>query len=592
MDLPPLTLPLVATLAICGAALFLFIWNRLPFELVGLLVLAALVVLGVLPLQQALSGFSNEAVLTVAGLLILSAGLQQTGAVDVLAETFTPTGKTSDVGFMLRLIAFTIPVSAFLNNTAVVAILIPVVLEGARRYGIAPSKLLIPLSFASQLGGTLTLIGSSTNLLVSGVMVELGEPGFRFFQMTGAAGLLMLAGVAFLLTIGRRLLPDRGQRESELHASRRRFESELIVESDSSFVGSTFRELREKGFEGLQLKATRRHSRNGRVGEDEALRPGDWLLVEGPSDALKRADRQAGLRIATPRNEREVARRDEVVVEAVVSPRSRLIGRRVRELAPPDLYGGAILAVQRHGGLPGVNFTERALRSGDLVLVEGTYGGLNRSQKAGLLLPVTRVTLSDAANRWPLALGILVAVILLAALNVLPMSVSVLLGVIVMVLTGCLQLADAYERVDWGVIILIGSIIPLGLAMQQTGAAQLLAALVLRATGGLGPYLVLGAMYLLTSLLTEFISNNAAAVILTPVAVAVAGALGISPVPFAMAVMMAASNSFMTPIGYQTNTLIYGPGGYAFSDFARVGVPLTLLLVPLAVVVLPLFFPF
>jgi di/tricarboxylate transporter len=593
MEIPPLTLPLAATLGICVAALLLFIWNRLPFELVGLIVLAALIVFGLLPLPQALGGFSNEAVLTVAGLLILSAGLQQTGAVDMIAEAFARIGAGSELKLMIALIVLTIPASAFLNNTAVVALLIPVVLEAARRHEIAPSRLLIPLSFSSQLGGTLTLIGSSTNLLVSGVMVELGEPGFGFFQMTGAAAVLMLAGVAYLLTIGRRLLPVRGAPENELHASFREFESALVVEPDSSFVGSSFREVREKGFEGLQLKAIRRASQQGEVGEDEPLRPGDLLLVEGASDALNRADRMAGLHFAMPRNDREVVGRDELVVmEAVVAPRSRLIGRRLRDVGPPDLHGASILAVQRHGRHPELPSAERALRSGDLVLVEGTGDGLNRIQLSGLLLLVTRVRLPRTRGRWWLATGILLAVILLAALNVFSMPVSVLLGVIAMTLTGCLKPADAYERVDWGVIILIGSIIPLGLAMQQTGAAQLLAALVIRATGDLGPYVVLGTMYLVTSLLTEFISNNAAAVILTPVAVAVAGALGVSPVPFAMAVMIAASNSFMTPIGYQTNTLIYGPGAYEFRDFARVGTLLSILLLLLAVMVLPLFFPF
>jgi di/tricarboxylate transporter len=451
----------------------------------------------------------------------------------------------------------------------------------------------MPLSFSSQLGGTLTLIGTSTNLLVSGVMVELGEPGFGFFQMTGAAAVLMLAGVAYLLTIGRRLLPVRGAPEDELHVPFREFESALVVEPDSSVAGSSFRAVQAQGFEGLQLKSIRRASRKGEVGQDEPLRPGDVLLVEGPSDALKRADRMAGLHFAMPRNDRQAVRRDELVVmEAVVAPRSRLNGRRVRELGPLDLYGGAILAVQRHGRHPEVPTAERPLRSGDLVLVEGTRDGLDRSQRAGLLLLVTRVRLPRMPGRWRLAAGILLAVILLAALNVFSMLVSVLLGVIAMTLAGCLKPADAYERVDWGVIILIGSIVPLGLAMQQTGAAQLLAALVIRATGDLGPYVVLGTLYLATSLLTEFISNNAAAVILTPVAVAIADALGVSPVPFAMAVMIAASNSFMTPIGYQTNTLIYGPGAYEFRDFARVGTLLSLLLLLLAVAVLPLFFPF
>src|SRR5690606_1693353 len=263
-----------------------------------------------------------------------------------------------------------------------------------------------------------------------------------------------------------------------------------------------------------------------------------------------------------------------------------------REAAPLEQSGATIVAVQRHGRNPSLPAPDRPLEAGDLVLVEGTRRELNAMQRAGHLLLVTHVVLPREHQRWWLATGILVAVVVLAAADVVPMALAVLLGVIAMAVTGCIDPSDSYERVDWAVIILIGSLVPLGLAMQQTGAAQLLAALVVRAASGFGPYVVLATLYLLTSVLTEFISNNAAAVVLTPVAVAIAGALDASPVPFAMAVMMAASNSFMTPVGYQTNTFIYGPGGYRFTDFTRVGTPLNLLLVALAVVFLPLFFPF
>jgi di/tricarboxylate transporter len=593
METPPLTQPLVVTLCICAGALLLFIWNRFRFEVVGLMVLAAVIVSGVLPIDQALSGFSNEATLTVAGVLLLSNGLERTGVVDMLAETFTRVGGGSELRLMVVMIALTIPASAFLNNTAVVAVLMPVVLAASRRYGIPASRLLMPLSFTSQLGGTLTLIGSSTNLLVSGVLVELGQPGLGFFQMTGPAALLMLAGVAYLLTIGRRLLPIRSASEDEIETPFREFASALLVEPGSSFVGSSFEQVRGAGFEGLRLKEIRRSSRTDPVSETEPLQPADLLLVEGTGEALQRADRIAGLRIAMPRDTSSKGEQDELLVmEAVVGPRSTLVGRTMRSIGPLDTYGAAILAVQRHGRQPELRAADRPLRAGDLVLVEGTRAALGRMQRAGMLLLVTRVMPPRSRSRWWLASGILLAVVVLAAMGAMSMTLAVLLGVIAMVLTGCIDLGEAYERVDWGVIILLGSVIPLGLAMQQTGAAKLLAAIVLDATSGHGPYIVLGAIYLITSLLTEFISNNAAAVVLTPVAVAVAGALQVSALPFAMAVMIAASNSFMTPIGYQTNTFIFGPGGYRFGDFFRCGAILNALLVVLSVVVLPLFFPF
>lgn len=593
MDLPRLTLPLVATLGLCIVGLLLFLWNRWRFEVVGLIILAALFLLGILPLEDALSGFSSDATLAVAGVLILSSGLERTGVVDMLARAITRLGGSSELRLLLALMVITIPIGAFLNNTAVVAVLLPAVFGAARQHDIAPSRLLIPLSYSSQLGGSMTLIGSSTNLLVSGVLIELGQPGFSFFQMTAPGAVLALAGVVYLVTVGRRQLPIRKSTEDELERPFREFQSALLVEDSSPFIGATFQQVRMAGFSDLDLEQIRRPFHEGELGADTALHAGDLLLVEGPSDTLKHVDDIAGLRMAMrPRATEEMHPDALVVMEAVISPRSRLVGSELRSIGPQDSYGIAFLALQRHGRHPELPTTERPLRPGDLVLVEGTRAGLNRAQQTGLLLPVMQVMPPlPHRKRW-LSSGILLAVVLLAAFGVIPMVVAVLLGVIAMVVSGCIDLGETYERVDWGVVILLGSIIPLGLAMQQTGAAQLLAGLVLGATQDYGPHVVLMALYLSCSVFTEFVSNNAAAAVFTPVAVAVAIAIDASPIPFAMAVMFAASNSFLTPIGYQTNTMVYGPGGYRFSDFARIGAPLTLILVLLATLVLPLFFPF
>lgn len=599
MELPPITVPMVATLAVGAFALVLFVWNRLPFEVVGLLVMAALMVLGVLTPTQAVSGFSNDATVTVAGMLFLSAGLEQTGAVDELARWIARIGRGSERRLLFALMAVSIPASAFLNNTAIVAVLLPVVLGICRRHGFAPSRFLMPLSFAAQLGGTLTLVGTSTNLLAAGLLTEFGFRSLGLFEITPPAIIVMLVGVVYLVTLGRVLLPTRLPSEGEDQSTPfHRFDSALIVGPDSPLIGCPARRAKLSERFALELTGVRRgHEAPPLADMEVLLQADDVLLVIGSGDALKKADGVDGMRIARPGNDdrKEVDATRLVLMEAVVPARSRLVGRRARSVGPLTWFGAVAIAVQCYGRCTDRPLERMKLSAGDLLLVEGTRGALRRMQRAGLLLLVGRIdelaSAGPASKRW-LSGAILLAVVVAAAVDFLPILMAVVLGVVLMVVTGCLKPAEAYDQMDWSVLILLGSLIPFGLAMQRTGAAKLLAALVLGATSGFGPHVVLASLYLLTTVLTEFISNNASAVVLTPVAVSIATAMGVSPYPFVVAVMFAASNSFLTPIGYQTNTFIFAPGRYHFTDFARVGAPLALILVPVAVLVIPMFFPF
>lgn len=594
MPLPALTLPMVLTLGIALGALVLFVWNRLPFEVIGLLVMASLAVFQILTPTEAISGFSNEATVTVAAILFLSAGLERTGVVDALGRLIAKLGAGSELRLQSVLVAMVAPASAFLNNTAVVAMLLPVARDLGRQRDIPTSRLLMPISFASQLGGTLTLIGTSTNLLVAGLLVDFGLPSLRLFEITPAAAPLAIAGLLYLLTVGRALLPSRrGPADEGEVVPHREFLAILAVEDGSPLVGLPIGEAEFLGKSRLKIVRIQRPLRADPLRKDEPLESGDLLHLVGTSEALGLAAMSGGLRLPGARTApSEEETREQVVVEALVSPRSSLLGRRVRSVGPFAWYGATVLAFKRHGVQ-----MERPMNTtfepGDLLLLQGSRGALQRMQRSGLLLLMGKV---DVPQRDPwkarLATGIFIAVIALAAVGLMPILVSAILGVIAMLLTGCLRPGDAFEQIDWGVLILLGTIIPLGLALQKTEAALLLAGLILSAVQDAGPHVILGAVYLLTSILTEFISNNATVVLLVPVAFAIAGAVGLSPLPFAIAVMFAGSNSFMTPVGYQTNTFIFGPGNYRFTDFARVGGLLSLLMLVLAVWIIPIFFPF
>jgi di/tricarboxylate transporter len=602
METPDFTREIALTLGITVGALALFVWNRIRVDVVGLMVMAALIVSGLVTPQQGISGFSNEAMITVAAMFILSAGLIRTGAIDRVGRLVARYAGKSELRLLLISLAIAVPLSAFINNTPVVVMMVPMLLGLAREMGIAPSRLFIPISFGSQMGGTLTLIGTSTNLLVAGLVLDLGMERIRLFEITPAALVLTSIGLLYLLTIGRRLTPTRETQE-DLVASYdlREYLTGLMVDANSPLIGRSLSDSRFGEEYGLQVVGIERNGERIPFPKgDTVLLAGDHLLVKGKSPEIARIEEASGLRLATGQPSLRLEEVEAVaehgegrLAELIVPPRSHVVGRTLRVLNFRSRFGVPVLAVQRHGEPLHESLPETVLEAGDVLLVRGTPEELqtiHRERELALLgavdIPARRV------RKMKTAAGIMAAVVLLAALDITTILVSAILGVVAMFLTRCLTPDEAYEDVDWMVLILLGSVIPLGLAMQNTGTAQLLASWLLSATQPLGLYGSLAALYLLCSLLTEVISNNAAAVVLTPVAVAAALALGASPLPFVIAVMFAASNSFLTPIGYQTNTFIFGPGGYRFTDFTRVGGPLMLLMLIAATFVIPFFFPF
>jgi di/tricarboxylate transporter len=597
---PPITPEILLTLGITVGALVLFVLDRLPIEVVGLLVMVALMVTGVLTPAEGVSGFASEALVTVAAMFVLSAAMVRTGGVDTLGRWISKLAGKSDFRLLVVTLLVVIPLSAFVNNTPVVVVMVPVLLGLARERGVPASRLFMPMSFASQMGGTLTLVGTSTNLVIAGLVLQLGLPRIGLFDITPPALILTALGLVYLLTIGRRLVPDRDVEEDmDERYELGEYLSGLEVAADSPLAGETLAQsgLREK--RRLDVLAVERN-------EDwvlfppgtEEIRAGDRLVVRGKIVDIAGAEREAGLKITgtgpkLPLEEEVGEGGGSRFGELLVPPRSRVVGRSLEQLRFRGSYGVPVVGIRRHGATVHEPMRSVSLESGDILLVRGTPEELRRVHESGDLALLGPLDLPTRRKRkLPHATVIIAAVVLLSALGVTTILVAALVGVVAAFLVGCLTPEEAYQDVDWQVLVLLGSILPLGLAMQNTGTAELAAAHFLDVTRGFGPVGVLFALYLLTSLLTEIISNAAAAVVLTPFALAMATSMDVSPMPFIIAVMLACSNSFITPVGYQTNTFIYGPGGYRFSDFARVGGPLALLFAITAALVIPIFFPF
>lgn len=600
MNPPPVTPEILLTLGITVGALVLFVLDRLAIEVVGLLVMVALMVTGVLTPAEGVSGFASEALVTVAAMFVLSAAMVRTGGVDALGRWISKLAGKSDFRLLVVTLLVVIPLSAFVNNTPVVVVMVPVLLGLARERGVPASRFFMPMSFASQMGGTLTLVGTSTNLVIAGLVLQLGLPRIGLFDITPPALILTALGLVYLLTIGRRLVPDRDVEEDmDERYELGEYLSGLEVDADSPLAGETLAQsgLREK--RRLDVLAVERN-------EDwvlfpsgtEEIRAGDRLVVRGKIADIAGAEREAGLKITgtgpkLPLEEGVGEGGTSLFGELLVPPRSRVVGRSLEELRFRGSYGVPVVGIRRHGEPVHEPMRSVSLESGDILLVRGTPEELRRVHESGDLALLGPLDLPTRRKRkLPHATAIIAAVVLLSAIGVTTILVAALAGVVAAFLVGCLTPEEAYQDVDWQVLVLLGSILPLGLAMQNTGTAELAAAHFLDVTREFGPMGVLFALYLLASLLTEIISNAAAAVVLTPFALAMATSMGVSPMPFVIAVMLASSNSFMTPVGYQTNTFIYGPGGYRFSDFARVGGPLALLFAITAALVIPIFFPF
>jgi len=581
----------ILILALVVFALEIFSIDFVAFGIMALILLLGNQALGLLPVDasEAISGFSSEATITVLAMFILSGAIYRTGAINLLAKRVTRLAGGGEFRQLIVVMLVVGPISMFINNTAAVAILIPMVISLSREYKRSPSRLLMPLSYTSQLAGVVTLIGTSTNILASSEMAKYGIESFGMFEFAKIGLLILATGAVYLLTIGRVLIPNR---RSESAVSENydvaRYLTEVVVLESSPLVGKTLVECRIRDRLDIDVLDIIRHGEKlGFLIGDKELMANDVLLVRANSDELRKISDEEGLSIE-PQLKWEGDQFDHPsagLLEVVIAPNSELIGGTLESTNFRNRYSCTVIGMRKHGQLVKEKMSKVRLSFGDTLLLQGTKSTLEQMKREpGFIITEEMMSETFRQDKIPIALAIIGGVVLGAALG-LKILITSIVGCVAMVLTGCLKVNELHESIRWDVIFLLAGIIPLGLAIEHTGGSDLLAGWAQSFATSLTAMppelqglLLLYVFYLTAMILTELISNNATVVVMVPVGIATASAMGIDPKAVILAIMFAASTSFSTPVGYQTNTMIYGPGGYHFLDFLRVGGPLNLLL--------------
>lgn len=578
------------------AAMAFFIRDKVRVDIVAICVLVILFLLKLISPAEAVYGFTSQATITIAAMFVISAGLVRTGLVQWAARHLDRLSGKVEVRLLLVLSLAAAGLSAFIVNTAIVAIFIPVAMVLSQSRKIAPSRVLMPLSFASQFGGVCTLIGTSTNLIVNSMAVDEGLEPFAFFEFLPLGLVMVGVGLIYLAVVGHFLLPVRKGGEEQVDRLRLAdYLAEAEVTDKSSLLGITWDRGKLEAETKVELTNLFRKNKAVSRPTHTVIKAGDLLLVRGHIDSILRMESRYGLKILKDLKvkDKELRSSNIKLSEVLIPPGSNLIGRPLTQTYLFHRHQLNVLAIQRRDQTLRDSLTDVKLRENDTILLLGHKDDFAHIMNSSNVIVTNELTeLYLRKDRAAIALIALLLVVFLSTFNILPVMLAAILGAVVMVVSGCLSIEEAYGAIDWKIIFLLGGILPLGLAIERSGAAALLANQLIMPAAGDTPVLLLAVVYVVTAILTAFISNNAAAVILAPIAFATAGSMGVDPRPFLVAITFAASTSFTTPIGYQTNTMIYSPGGYKFIDFVKIGLPLNVIFAIVSVVLIPLIWPF
>lgn len=584
-------------IAILAYTMCAFVFEWLPIDVVALSCMALLLLFGLVTPQEAVSGFSNEAVMTVMMIFILSDSLVRSGLVSKIAHRLA--GLSGDTHWRGAFILMTVAgvLSAFINNVAALTIFMPVSIHLAKHYRISPSKLLLPLSYATIFGGACTLVGTSTNLLISSLAPDFGFEEFTMFEFLGPGLVLFAVGMIYNVLVPMRTLPERTQLTSLTGKySLSTYLTELRVPETSRMVGRTVLDERMSERYRVNLLEIIRGEKKIAT-EIRALRiePGDTLIVRGAMEDIVALRAQYGLLLLTEAkmSDEDLADRDNVLAEVQLTPMSDLAGRTLQEIDFRRRFGCFVLALRREGALIRQKVAFVPLQRWDTLLVFGPKKRIEMLEESDDLNPLQEVELHlRLKHLWWVSALTVPGVMILAALGVMSILKASILGAVFLLVTRSVSIEQAYRAINWTVIFLVAAILPLGKAMVSTGLAGSIANQVSSLDQYFGPVLVLAVLYFVSTMLTEIMSNNSTAVLMVPIAAQIGHQLGLDPKTFLMAVAFAASASFLTPMGYKTNAMVYGPGGYSFVDYLKAGAPLKLVFWILAVVLIPWFWPF
>jgi di/tricarboxylate transporter len=597
-----MTPDIAIVLGIITLMFVLFVKEIFPLDVTALVVLIIFLVIGNLTLEEAISGFSNQAVITIAVLFILSHALQKSGILEygvVRLNKLTERSKLLGLTVFLITVAFA---SAFVNNTAIVAIFIPITIRLAQKYNLSPSKLLIPLSYIAIMGGTLTLVGTSTNLLVNSIYVNttMAEP-LGMFEFSRYGIFILLIGLLYIIFAVPFILPSRTVTSSLTQSYHMGgYLTELKVAEESPMVGRTFMERSiNKNYDITVLDIIREGEVISKNIRNTIIHPGDVLFVRGSLENFLRMKEVEKVTMLTDEKltQAELIHDDNTLVECLLTQQSELVGKSLMEINFRRRFGSFILAIRREGAILRRKIAHVMLRAFDTLLVYGPRDKIKELSETGNFIVLGEIEATLQKNRfWWVSLVVIISAVFLAALGLVPILKGALVGMIILLVLRVISTNEAYQTINWQVIVLIAALIPIGIVIQKSGTSEWLATamnnLVEQFDPALRPVVMVSLIYLMTMMLTEMASNAATAIIMTPIAISAAMQIGLDPKPFILSVCFAASASFITPIGYQTNLMVYGPGGYKFSDYVKVGLPLAISLWIMATFLIPVLWPF